>query len=518
MKKKIFLKSIKTSILMLVVCLLTLNLLACAVTTAKDPNPKTETPKAETPKTETVIKTMKFFEPGSFDPMMIASNEDRHVIMENLYAGLIGYNSEGVPECNRLAKSYEISPDGLSYTFVLRDNIKFHDGDTCDAEDIKYTFERYGGLDGGKGHAQFSNVKSVDIINEKTVKINLKNREAGFLAKCFYGIMPKHVKDLNKTPVGAGPYKLKEYIAGQLIVFEKFDDYVGDNKSHVNKVEIRPMPDSNAVVMALKSGDLDFAQIFASDIEPLKDEFTIEQNSKNTPATFSLNWKVKPFDDPRVRQAIAYAIDKKEVLERAIYGGGTVVHSGIAPGAGYWFNNALKEKWPYDPNKAKELLKEAGQENLSFTIKTSNAPEDINTSTIIAEQLGRIGVKVEIIKGDFAFWAKEVQTDRNYEASVIGWPGRIDPDETFSKYHSTYVKNYDNWSNAEYDKLIEEARIELDPEKRKEKYFRAQEILAEDICAIFIFDPNRIVAHKPNLKGYKNYPTFFINYSEMYYE
>ena len=469
---------------------------------------------------EKVLHAMMFSEPDSLDPFVSASAETRGVVMENVHNGLVGYDENGELKNNRIADSWDISDDGLEYTFKIKEGAKFHDNSVLDSEDVKFTFDKLAGLDGGEANADFKNVESVEVIDDLTVKIKIKSPDASFLANCsIHPIVPAEDYNLVTDPIGCGPFKLVDYVEGQKLVYEKFDGYVGDAKQYFDRVEIQIMGDSNSVVMSLLSGDLDFGQVFGTDIPSLEDsDLVIEEGGKNTVEQFSVNQEKEPFNDVRVRQALSYAIDREALIETAMAGHSYVAFGSIAPSVKAWYNKDIT-KYEYNPEKAKELLKEAGCEDLSFTIKTTGSfAEDVNSATSIAAQLEEIGVHVDIQKIEWPTWMEEVYSKYDYEATTIGMPGELDPAKTLVYWESDYDGNFDRYSNKEVDKILNEAKAITDTKERKTLYNKAQKIMSDECNTIPLMETTRIVAHNPDLKGYVNYTTYYINYADMYYE
>lgn len=470
-----------------------------------------------------VLRTMIFSEPVTFDIFQVSGDGEIRGIMENIYAGLVSYDEDGVISCkDGIAESYSISDDGLVYTFQLKDNVIFHDGRPCTVEDVKYTYSRRAGLTGDAANANYACIQEINTPDDKTVEIVLKYANAGFLSWLTFGVAPNDPDYVHNThPLGCGPYKFVEYIAGKKVILEAFDGYVGDTKPQIQRLELNVMGDSNSVVLALRSGDLDFAQIFASDIPALENDFTIVESSKNTVEWMALNNQKAPFDDVRVRRAVSMAINKQEVIDMALYGAATEVPSILTPALGYYYNPDLMPL-PYDPEGAKELLKEAGYDEgeLTFTLlATATFPEDVNCAVAIADQLARIGVNCVIEKVEWPTFNDVVFTKKEYQAGCIGMPGGLDPTARLGPQITT--GNSSNWmgfANEHFDKIVMEAYELTDPAARKVLYDEAQQILIDEASTIYLMDTTRIVAAAPYVKGYKPYPTYCLHFANLYYE
>ncbi len=457
-------------------------------------------------------------EPDNLDPMLSAATDTSSVMM-NVFEGLLGFNEKGefIPA---IAESYTISDDQLAYTFILKKGIRFHDGKDCTAKDVKYTYEKLAGLSGGQplNSTLSQNLVKVETPDEYTAVLTLKTMDAGFLSKATISIVEEDYENNSTQPIGTGPFKFVEYIQGQKIVLEKNENYstIKDRMPTIDKAEFKIMTDENARLMALKSGDLDIAGVSTDNIAALGDSFSIVQGPQNMVQVMALNNSVEPLNNLKVRQAVCYAIDKEEIIASVVQGSGTRVDSFLSPSMTAYYNNDLKV-YNVDLEKAKELLKEAGYENgfeLTVTVP-SNYQTHVNTAQVIKNQLEKIGIHVNIELVEWAQWLENVYTNAQYEATIIGHSGKLDPQDFLNRFSSTYDKNYFKFSNTAYDELIAKAAATTDQTERAAAYKECQQLLIDEAASVYIQDPNIVFAVSGKVSGLKIYPVTFFNMSDI---
>lgn len=469
----------------------------------------------------TVVRTAVSSEPDSLDPFKSAAS-DTEAIMHNVFDGLVLYDETGaiIPG---LAESWEISEDGLTYTYHLVQNAEFHNGQPVTSKDCVYTYNQLSGLIGG-GEAissKFNGIVSLDAPDDYTFVITLDKPNASFLELTKFPILPEGYTDQASNPIGAGPYKFKEYTPGQRIVLERNDDYYNkDRMPKIETVEVYIMTDDSTIVQALKSNQLDYAGVMGEDVDVLQNDFDIYQNPQNMVCLLALNNSVEPLNNKEVRQAITYAINKQDIIDGAFGGFGTPLYTNFSPVMAAYYNQDVEKGYEYNADKAKELMKDAGYENgftMTLTVP-SNYQNHVNTAQIIKEELKAINIDVEINPVEWAVWLDDVYTNAKYESTVIGLTGKLDPSDVLGRYASDYPKNFFKYSNPDYDKLVAEAQVETDEAKRAELYKQCQQILTDDAAAVWTCDPNLITACRKDLKGFKAYPVTFKDFSSLYYE
>ncbi len=479
-----------------------------------------ENNKTNTNTEKKVVRTCIASEPDNLDPWKSAAG-DTQAIMMNVFEGLVSFNEKGeyIP-C--IAENWNVSDDGLTYTFNLRDDVYFHNGNKLTMDDVIYSYDTYTGKESGKPLlSKFEVIDSYESVDDLTFKITLKEKSSPFLGFNTEPILPKGYTEQETTPIGTGPFKFAEYVPGQKVVFEKNENYYNDDKrAKIDGVEIFIMTDYSAIVSALKSGQLDLAMIKADNIETLKDKFDIISSPQNMVQILGLNNKVEPFDDERVRKAINYAIDKDEIIKGAFDGYGTKIYSNFSPVLSGYYNDKLDNIYTYDIEKAKELLKAAGYEN-GFDMKLTvpgNYVQHVDTAQIVAQQLKKIGINVEIETIEWAAWLDRVYKKADYQSTIIAFGGKLNVNDILIRYTTGFKKNFINFSDKEYDRYVMEAARETDVAKQQELYKEAQKVMTEKAASVYICDPDLTIASVKNLKGYTFYPLIYHDFSKLYFE
>lgn len=451
----------------------------------------------------------------SLDPHLSNATGTQEV-MFNVFTGLVSPTTTGevVPE---IAETYTTNDDMTSYTFSLRKGIKFHDGSDLTAVDVKYSLDRLCGKTADQteplSSAYAKVIDSVVAEDDYTVVVNLLETDAAFLSKMTVAIIPENSGATQaENPVGAGPYKFVSYTAGVNLILAKNENYYIEGQPYIDIAEFKIYSDMNTAVLSLINGEINYMNI-TDDIIPQipTDNFKIVDYPMNTVQLLGLNNNFEPFKDKRVREAINYAIDKDEIISM-ISTGATKLGSNFSPVMSAYYQEGLEDLYTTDIEKAKSLLKEAGYENLSFTCKVASEYK-LNTEAaqIIQQQLDKAGINMKIETIDWSTWLEDVYTNRNHEATVIGFTGKLDPDGILRRYVSTYSKNFINYNNSSYDELISNASKEVDTTKRQEYYKEAQTLLANDAASVFIMDPSNHIVVDNRLEGYQFYPINFID-------
>ena len=469
---------------------------------------------------QTLVRMNIGSEPDSLDPWQSAAS-DTEAIMHNVFEGLCLYDENGeiIPG---LAERWDISEDGLTYTFHLRQGVTFHNGDAFDSADVLYSYNNFAGLDGNEAvSSDYEIVESVEAPDEYTFVVHLTEPSASFLSVNIDSILPEGYDDQAANPVGTGPFKFVEYTPSQRIVLEKNEDYYEESRmAQVDRVEFYIMTDSAAVISALQSGQLDIASINADDAAVLGDQFDIYNSPQNMVQIFALNHEFEPFGSLEVRQAINYCIDKQQIIDSVFGGYATELYTNFSPVMSLYYNDELEGAYETDVAKAQELMEQAGYaDGFSFTVKVpANYQAHIDTAQIIAQQLQQINITMNIETIEWATWLEDVYTNASYEGTIIGLTGKLDPDDVLGRFESTYARNFYNYSNPTYDQLINDSVTELDEQTRIDNYKQCQQILTDDAVAVYICDPNLVVVSRKDLKGYTFYPVTFHDMTKLYYE
>lgn len=442
-------------------------------------------------------------EPPGLDPTVAAPVAIREVTWVNLYEGLVRIDRNGRVQ-PLLAKSWEVSPDGLTYTFRLQEGVKFHDGTAFDSADVKFSFDR--ARDPKSTNAQkqiFAPIDSIETPDPTTVVIKLKQTSGNFLYYLGWGdaviVAPETAENNKANPVGTGPFKFKSWTRGDRVELTRSPEYWQKDKVKLESVTFRFISDAQAQVAALRAGDVDaFPNLGAPELfaEFQKDSrFKAVAGNTEGETVAGMNNAKKPFDDVRVRRALMHAIDRKALVEGAYSGFGQPIGSFFSPNHPAFVD--LTNVVPYDPAKAKALLKEAGYGNgLSITIKSPQMAYASRSAELIAAMLSEAGVELKIIPTEFpAKWIEEVFRNKDYDMTIVSHTEPLDID-IFAR--DTY---YFNYKNDRFKELIAEAGKTTDEKARYAKYAEAQNILAEDVPALFLFQLPKLGVWNAKVRG-----------------
>ncbi|MEP9371555.1 ABC transporter substrate-binding protein [Mesorhizobium sp. KR1-2] len=441
-------------------------------------------------------------EPPHLDPTAGAAAAIREVVYANVFEGLtrIGPKGEVLPA---LAESWTVSDDGKVYTFKLHSGVKFHDGSDFSADDVKFSLDRARAPDSTNAQkGLFEAIDTVEVVDPTTVRVTLKHPQGSFLYNMGWGdaviVSPKTADTNKEKPIGTGPFKFDSWARGSSIKLVKADNYWGE-PVYLDKVEFRIIPDASAAVPAILSGDVQaFPNMPVGDSLPQiqsDPRFKVVVGSTEGETILAMNNKKPPFDDLKVRQAISHALNRDEIIAGNGMGGlGTPIGSHFAPHNPAYID--LTGTYPHDLEKAKELLKEAGLENgFKTTLKLPPPPYARDGGQVIASELREIGIDAEIIPLEWADWLKQVFTDKDYDMTIVS---HTEPNDIDIYARKDY---YFNYSNPDFDKVIEELNLTSDEAKRKELYGEAQKILAKDAPVGFLFELPKIGVWDAKLEG-----------------
>ena len=452
----------------------------------------------------------------SLDPHKAVAAGTKEVLY-NIFEGLVKPDENGnlVPA---VAENYLISEDGTAYTFKLRKGVKFHNGKTVTAEDVIYSLKRCAGML-ETSDPEVRVVAALSIISDITaeqkdgadyVTIHLKEANTELIGYLTCSIIPKDYADQKTKPVGTGPFRFVSYTPMKSFVMEKNKDYYG-TKAHFDKVTFSISESTDAAFLKLQAGEIDvFPYLTVDQAEQLKDQYNIEVGEMSLVQGLFLNNKVKPFDDIKVRQAMNYAIDKDEILQMLNGGKGAKIGSGVYASFKSYFNENCTNTYNYDPEKAKQLLKEAGYENgFTFTCSApSNYSYHVQTAEILVSQLKKVGITMNIQLIEWASWISDVYQGHQFESTIIGLDSQLAPSDILKYYIGGTAKNFINYESSKFDSLYKEAMATTDEAKKKELYAQAQQCLADDAASVFLQSPSLMVAVKKGLAGYKFYPVY----------
>lgn len=460
-------------------------------------------------------------DPDFLDPHLATASMTYMMIL-NMFEGLLAAETDGTIK-PAIAEEYQVSDDGLTYTFKLRDDVTFHNGDDVTVEDVLYSFERLLGVHTGEPlTSQLDSIDTVEVADEDTFIITLTEPNSNFLytlTALNAAIIPESNDDQqNENPIGTGPFKFIEYSPGTKLVMEKNDDYWQDGIPYLDKVDFVFQTDSESALLAMQAGEIDIMDIPAHRISEMENDFTIETQEVNSALIVTFNNEVEPFNDVRVRQAMNYAINKDDLIESAFSGYAAKLGSNMSPAMGDFYLDGLEDAYSPNIDKAKELLKEAGYSD-GFSTKitiSSHRTMYADIAQVVAENLKEIGVDVEIEVVEWGIWLDQVYTDKNYEMTTIDLTGRPSAYEILNDYISTNdSENFFKFHSEEFDQIMADVLLEDDLEEQIKLYHRAQEILSEEAAAVYVADYQFIWTLNPDLEGTKYYPFYFHDMSEV---
>ena len=471
---------------------------------------------AQTPKAGGTFVSAQTTEATGLDPQLVpAFSRSRRSPL--FYNQLVRFDPEMNPQ-PELAESWEVSKDGLTWTFKLRPGVRFHDGQEMTAADVKFTFDRL--FEKSPGKSDFIAVDKVEPAGKHQIKFVTKEPFAGLLAALggFWGFIiseagiKKH-GDLNKAALGTGPYLLEDWKVEQQMVLKKNPQYFKRGLPHVDQAILRIIPDEANIVAALRTGQIQHA--FIEDNKNwnlLKDEKTLTgyRSSRLGYDFLNINASRGPLKDVRVRQAISWAVDRGAVLRVAAAGFGRLTAPATAPMKAW---QLPEEQWMryYKPDleRARKLLADAGHPS-GFTVKLSvipTFPTMVAGAPVVAANLKRIGITAEIENVEYAVWIKRWQA-KDFDMTMNTTPGYADPDTAFFRaLHSTKGQNWNSWSVPDLDALLEEGRRTMDQKKRKEIYDRAQLLILDNVPHLWLFSAETIDFTQTSVKGWRQHPT-----------
>src|SRR5436309_7171073 len=472
-------------------------------------------------------------EPVNLDPPQVTDlNSNR--VGRRIVETLVTFPEESTQIVPGLAESWTISKDGLQYTFKLRRGITFHDGTPLNAEAVKFSIERqinpnHPAYKLGKypfANYFFGNVKAVEVVDPSTVEFVLKEPRASFLAILTAGaasiVSPTAVKKLGVDyalrPVGTGPFRYVAWDRGQRVVLERNAQY-WKSPVKVERVIYRPIVEDQARLTELLTGALDLIVGTPPDFVA-----QLENNPKVTLLKqvgahlwyLGINNQKKPFDDKRVRQALNYAVNKEAIVRDVLKGTGSMSAGPVLPGT--WGADAGLKPYPYDPERARKLLADAGYPG-GFTTSMwvpesgSGMQSPIAMSTVIQSNLKAVGVTVNLQTMEWGAYLAKLRT-KEQDLFALSWmAGNEDPDMVmYPLLHSSQWTpggpNRALYKNEKYDELLHQARLTTDQKKRAELYREAQRILVDDAPRVFVDHEIHAAAHAKRVQGFKLHPSF----------
>jgi peptide/nickel transport system substrate-binding protein len=466
---------------------------------------------------ESVLRIGLNDDPDALDPTI-----SRAYVGRLVFAALCDKLFDVTPDLKivpQLATGYEWAADNRSVVLKLRPGVKFHDGEPFNAEAVRFNIERHLTTQGSFRKSEIGEIKSVDVVNDLTVRLNLSQPLVPLLAaltdRAGMMVSPKAAKELGDKfgtrPVCAGPFKFAERVAQGKIVLQRFADYWDKANVHFERVEFVPITDSTARLASLRSGDLQMIErVSPTDLAQIRSDSklkvvgvpelgfqVIRLNVANGP-------KSKALSDVRVRQAIDLAIDR-EALVKAVFNDEYIAGNQFVSPSSVYYNKKLPVK-PRDVARAKQLLKDAGQPNPSFTLILPPERDRQEAAQVIQAMLAEAGITMALQSQENVTML-EAGKRGDFEAYFTFWSGRPDPDgNIFTHYSCKGAQNDSHYCNADFDALVTRARQVADPAQRKQLYDKATELLLRDVPALHLWHRRVFTGLSARVQGFTPHP------------
>lgn len=458
-------------------------------------------------------------EPPHLDPTANAAQAIDELLYGNVFEGLtkIDRNGEVKPA---LAESWEISEDGKVYTFKLHPDVKFHDGTTFDAEDVKFSLDRARADDSTNAQkGLFAGIENVEVVDPLTVRVTLSGPAGNFLFNMGWGdaviVGPESAEANKEKPVGTGPYMFSDWAKGSSVELVRNDEYWGESGS-IAKATFRFIPDASAAIAALQSGDVDgfgnFPAVEAIPAFKSNPEFEVVIGSTEGETILSTNNSREPFSDQKVRQAIAHALHREAIIDGAMFGLGTPIGTHFAPHHPAYVKETI-DTYPRDLEKAKALLADAGYPN-GFKARLHLPPVVYarRGGEIIASQLREIGIDLELVPVEWAQWL-EGPFKGDYDLTIVS---HTEPMDIGIYANPDYYFRYDS---KEFQDVMDQLNETTETEERYELMREAQRIISRDAVNGFLFELAKAGIWKADLNGmWENAPVAATVLSELSWE
>ena len=457
-------------------------------------------------KTDIVVAMQ--LEPPHLDPTSAAAGAIDSVLYSNVFEGLTRFAADGsvIPG---LAKSWDISEDGLSYTFHLNEGVTFHDGTAMDAEDVKFSLDRARAEDSANAQkALFTGIAEVAVVDPATVTLTLSEPNGNLLFNLAWGdaviVAPESIENIKTAPIGTGAFRFTNWVQGDNITLEKNAAYWGTPAS-LEKVTFKFISDPTAAFAAMMAEDIDvFARFPAPENLPQFEadpRFQVIVGNTEGETILSTNNKMPPLDDVRVRQAIAHAIDRQAIIDGAMFGMGTPIGTHFAPHNPDYLD--LTDMSAYDPELSKKLLAEAGlADGFKTTLKLPPPSYARRGGEIIAAQLRAVGIETEISNLEWAQWLEQVFKGKDFGLTIVS---HTEPFDIGIYARPDYYFQYDN---KEFQDLFAELNRTTDPGQRTEMLHQLQEMIAKGYVNGYLFQLATATVAKAGVQGlWKDAPT-----------
>lgn len=440
-------------------------------------------------------------EPPHLDPTAGAAAAIDEVVYANLFEGLTRIDESGEVQ-PALAESWEVSEDGLAYTFRLHDGVTFHDGTTFDAEDVVFSLDRARADDSVNAQkGLFEAIAAVEAVAPLEVRVTLSHPQAQFPWNMGWGdavmVAPESAEGNGNNPVGTGPFRFDRWVSGDRVVLQRYDGYWGQPPA-LATVTFQVIPDAAAQVQAMLAGDVDaFPNMGAPEtLAQFESDpaFTVAVGTTEGETILAINNERPPFDDLRVRQALSYAINRQDIIDGAQFGYGTPIGSHFAPHHPAYVD--LTGRYSYDPARAQALLAEAGHPD-GFSVRLVLPPPSYarRGGEIIASQLAQVGITVEIEPVEWAQWLEVVFTNANYDLTIVS---HTEPMDIGIYGRDSY---YFNYASDAFRDVMGRLATATDTAEQNALYAEAQQLLAEDAVNVFLFQLPKLGVWDARLQG-----------------
>lgn len=447
-------------------------------------------------------------EPPHLDPTGAAAGAIDEIVYANVYEGLTRFSSDGAI-LPALAESWAISDDGLTYTFTLHSGVKFHDGTALDSEDVKFSLDRARAEDSTNAQkALFAGISTVEATNETTVAVTLSAPNGAFLFNMAWGdaviVAPESIDDAKTHPVGTGPFVFSNWVQGDRIELSRNADYWGI-PAKLDEVTFKFISDPTAAFAAMMAEDVDAFSVFPAPENLMQFEadarFKVIVGSSEGETILAINNKMPPFDNIKVREAVAHAIDRQSIIDGAMFGYGTPIGTHFAPHHPDYTD--LTAQSNYDPALAKSLLAEAGfADGFTTTLKLPPPSYARRGGEIIAAQLREVGITVEITNVEWSDWLEQVFKGYDFGLTIVS---HTEPLDIGIYARPEYYFQYDN---AVFQALMVGLNAATDAEDRSEILQAAQKMIADDYVNGYLFQLAKTGVANTNLMGlWENAPT-----------
>jgi len=447
-------------------------------------------------------------EPPNLDPTGGAAGAIDTVLYSNVFEGLTRFASDGsiIPG---LAKSWDISADGLTYTFLLRDAVTFHDGTTMDAEDVKFSLDRARTEDSTNAQkGLFAAIDTVEVVDPLTVKVTLKQPAGNFLFNMAWGdaviVAPESIEGIANTPIGTGAFKFTQWVQGDRIELTRNDAYWGE-PAKLASATFKFISDPTAAFAAVMAEDVDaFVGFPAPENLPqfqADSRFQVLVGNTEGETILAMNNKMPPFDNIMVRQAVAHAIDRQAVIDGAMFGIGTPIGTHFAPHNPAYVD--LTDLSQFDPELSKKLLAEAGlPDGFTTTLKLPPPSYARRGGEIIASQLRAVGIETEIENQEWAQWLETTFKGKDFGLTIIS---HTEPMDIGIYANPDY---YFQYGKPEFVAIIDALNLATDPDARTALMQDAQRMIAQDYVNAYLFELAIPTVAKAGLQGlWLNQPT-----------